>query len=432
MANTQSLGEGECHYLEYVLSAVLFPGLMAPPSVVPAPQGRVESAPTLYSSTGSSPVAGSTPVQEMLPPAHPFKVPRPPSHPITIARPREEPAPMSVSPMLSFMDKPGPSTYQQPMDGPLPPAKDIKQEPLAEVEAPFANYHPPAASCPTVESLLNQPMFPQSTQQAVGVAMSPSSQLDEGFPVHPPPLEVAPDASQDNRPFGNKLFDEKAQLHKSISSLQKLEQVQRQQMRELDKQRQRATLEYQDLLRQYISQTGEASTAQQQMLHSVVSDPTMMGILQNVLLQAQTLQQPLSAPPAPPPHSTPNVFDAVATQPSVMSYQCTSTGESGGIPTDTRSPSICDTPPVTGADSTLMTLLTTPGRGAHTGLCPPREGGGGVLVPPAWGGGGGDATWGGGGDAALLLLAGGSSQSSVPAPGESPPISLVGSCYMCE
>lgn len=396
MMNTQLLGEGGWHYLEYVLSAVLFPGLMAPPSVVPTPQSRVESAPALYSN-GSSPVAGSTPFQEVLPPAHPFKVPRPPSHAISIARPCEEPAPMSVSPTLSFMDKPGPSTYQQPMDGPLPPAKDIKQEPLAEVKAPFANYHPPAASCPTLELLLNQPMFPQSTQPAVGVAMGPTPQQGEGFPMHPPPLEAAPDASQDNRPFGNKLFDEKAQLHKSISSLQKLEQVQRQQMRELDKQRQRATLEYQDLLRQYISQTGEASTAQQQMLHSVVSDPTVMGILQNVLLQAQNLHQPLSTPSTPPPPSTPNVFDAVATQPSVIPFQCTSTGESGGIPTDTRLPSVCDIPPVMGAasDSTLMTLLTTPGRGAYTGLCPPREGGGGVLASPAWGWRGRCAAWGG-------------------------------------
>lgn len=266
---------------------------------------------------------------------------------------------MSVSPALSFMDKPGPS-YQQPMDGPLPPTKGVKQEPLTDAATPFANYNPQPASCSMLESMLNQPVFPQSTQQ-MGVSMVPAPHQGEVYLVHPPPREAPPDVSQDNRPFGNTLFDEKAQLHKSISSLQKLEQVQRQQMRELDKERHRATLEYQELLKQYISQTGEASTAQQQMLHSVVSDPTMMGILQNVLMQAQSMQQPLSAPSTPPPPpSAPNVFSAVATQPSIGSFQST-TEESGGFPTDT-------TPTATGvgSESTLMSLLTKPGLGAYT------------------------------------------------------------------
>lgn len=394
---------------------------MAPPTAVPASQGRVDS---LYSS-GTGPATGTPPFQEMLPPADPFKVPRPPAHAISIPRPPDEPAPMSVSPMVSFMDKPGPSPYQQPMDGLLPPtaAKAIKQEPVAEVDMPFSNYGLPSPHCSTLESLLNQSVFPQSAQQAVGVAMAPTPQQGGGFPVHSPPMEAVTDASQDNRPFGNKLFDEKAQLHKSISSLQKLEQVQRQQMRELDKQRQRATQEYQDLLRQYISQTGEASTAQQQMLHSVVSDPTMMGILQTVLLQAQGSQQPLSASSTPPHPTTPNVFDAVATQPSVVPFRRSSAGEVGGIPADTQSPSVYDASTVSGAgsDSTLMSLLTSPGQGVYTGLLPPGEGGGEVLVALPPGG--------------VVMLpgphpAGPSSQSVMVAPGESPPISLVGS-YVC-
>ena len=288
---------------------------------------------------------------------------------------------MSVSPMLSFLDKPGPSVFQQPMDGILPPtaaaAKGIKQEPLAEANTTFTNYSLPSPPCSTLESMLNQPVFSQSTQQAVGVAVGPAPQQSEGFPVHSPPLEAATDPSQDNCPFGNKLFDEKAQLHKSISSLQKLEQVQRQQMRELDKQRQLATLEYQDLLRQYISQTGEASTAQQQMLHSVVSDPTMMGILQNVLMQAQaqTMQPPLSTASKPPPPTTPNMFDAAPVQPSGASFRHPSAGEGGGVPTDTQSSIVYDTSTVTDPDSTLMSLLTTTARrGVYTILLPPGVG----------------------------------------------------------
>lgn len=366
-------GEGGEVTLRSALTAVLFPGLMAQPPTSHASQGRVDSPPVVYSS-GTGHVADSSPFHEVLTPADHFKVPRPPTQAISIARPPEESTPMSVSPMLSFLDKPGPSVFQQPMDGILPhtaaAAKDIKQEPIVEADTTFAKYPLPSAPCSsyplpsppcsTLESLLNQPVFSQSTQQAVGVTVGPAPQQSEGFPVHSSPLEAATDPSQDNRPFGNKLFDEKAQLHKSISSLQKLEQVQRQQMRELDKQRQLATLEYQDLLRQYISQTGEASTAQQQMLHSVVSDPTMMGILQNVLMQAQaqTMQPPLSTASTPPPPTTPNMFDAAPVQPSGASFRHPSTGEGGGVPTDTQSSSMYDTSTVTGSDSTLMSLLT--------------------------------------------------------------------------
>ena len=352
-------GEG-CH-LVHLVSAVLFPGLMAPPPMDPTPRGRVDSPPVLYSS-GSSPV--NPPYQEMLP-VDTFKVPRPPTHAINIARPHEEPAPMSISPALSYMDKPGPSSYQQPMDGPLPPTKGVKQEPLTDTDTPYTSY-PQQSSCSVLESLLNEPVFPQNTQQVLDASMVPAPHQTEAFLVHPPPLGTPPpDTSQDKRPFGNTLFDEKAQLHKSISSLQKLEQAQRQQMRELDKQRQQATLEYQQLLKQYISQTGEASTAQQQMLHSVVSDPTMMGILQNVLLQAQSMQQPLSAPSTPPPPAASNVFSVGATQPSVVSFQSAST-ESGGIPTDTASMHATPTVPGVGSESTLMSLLTKPGVGAYT------------------------------------------------------------------
>ena len=104
-------------------------------------------------------------------------------------------------------------------------------------------------------------------------------------PPPPPPLPSQVYPSQQQMGSGSDSIQE-TNLSVLAEQVQLLEQQQFQQLKEIEKQQSRATQEYLQLLQQYISQSGShPSQQQQQVLQSVLSDPTTVSILKAILIQ---------------------------------------------------------------------------------------------------------------------------------------------------
>ena len=110
----------------------------------------------------------------------------------------------------------------------------------------------------------------QPSQQAAFT--SPSTPPATGFPTRQIPASSEP------------LTDSSLQL--LAEQMQQLERQQFQQLKEIEKQQSIATQQYLGLLHRYIDQSGShTSRQQQQVLQSVLSDPSSVHILKTILLQ---------------------------------------------------------------------------------------------------------------------------------------------------
>lgn len=87
-------------------------------------------------------------------------------------------------------------------------------------------------------------------------------------------------------------------LDQQVQKLSELTELGERQMKEIEKQQGLAQLQYAELLQQYLRQTsGKTSEQQQQVLQSVLADPSLISILRNVLLQAPPTTLPSGSSP---------------------------------------------------------------------------------------------------------------------------------------
>ena len=101
----------------------------------------------------------------------------------------------------------------------------------------------------------------------------------------PPPPPQPPHGFPSQQMSGGEALPE-TNLQLLAEQMQQLEQQQFQQLKEIEKQQTRATQQYLGLLHRYISQSGShTSQQQQQVLQSVLSDPSSVHILKTILLQ---------------------------------------------------------------------------------------------------------------------------------------------------
>ena len=130
----------------------------------------------------------------------------------------------------------------------------------------------------------------------------------------PPTIQQSqslPAIGQYSSPVFQGLLDPKAQYHKTLAEHSRIEQAQRKQLEEANKQQQF----YIQLLQQYSNQLPEATRPQAEMLQALLADPNMMNMLQHVF-KGQQEQQSMSptavTSPSPiqqtPPASAPPSF----------------------------------------------------------------------------------------------------------------------------
>ena len=113
-----------------------------------------------------------------------------------------------------------------------------------------------------------------------------TTSLQQGFGIHETSSSVAtPTLSQS---LLEEAGSEKTEMEMQLIAehMKKLEEEQLQQLREIEQQQALASQQYLHLLQQYVSQSGEQpSPQQQQILTSVLSDPSTVTILKAILLQ---------------------------------------------------------------------------------------------------------------------------------------------------
>jgi MAX-like protein X len=175
-----------------------------------------------------------------------------------------------------------------------------------------------------------------------------------------------------SRPFNDALYDEKAQLHKSIAKIQKLEREQMQQIREMERQKQQVQQEIQRLLNDFLATSKDTNLQQRQLLQNVVGDPTTLGILQEVLIQAQTLHHPtpgeVSSTPNTPisPHVYRNAPQLFSTTPPTLTTPTAMTTHPLTVNTDVTHEVKVEKPVFLvgeSSESALLSMLTTPPQG---------------------------------------------------------------------
>lgn len=114
----------------------------------------------------------------------------------------------------------------------------------------------------------------------------------------PPPMPQAQSipgmVGQYSNPVFQGLLDPKAQYHKSLAEHSRMEQVQRKQLEEANKQQQL----YIQLLQQYSNQLPESTRPQAEMLQTLLTDPNMVNMLQHIFKGQQ--QPPPEQPTTPP------------------------------------------------------------------------------------------------------------------------------------
>ena len=116
------------------------------------------------------------------------------------------------------------------------------------------------------------------------------------------------------------LLDPKAQYHKTLAEHSRIEQAQRKQLEETNKQQQF----YMQLLQQYSNQLPEATRPQAEMLQTLLADPNMVNMLQHIFKgqQQQSTSPTTVTSPSPiqqtPPLSAPPSFSPVPTPSSVV------------------------------------------------------------------------------------------------------------------
>lgn len=102
-----------------------------------------------------------------------------------------------------------------------------------------------------------------------------------------------PTIGQYSSPVFQGLLDPKAQYHKTLAEHSRIEQAQRKQLEETNKQQQF----YIQLLQQYSNQLPEATRPQAEMLQALLADPNMMNMLQHVFKGQQQQQEQQSMSP---------------------------------------------------------------------------------------------------------------------------------------
>ena len=161
------------------------------------------------------------------------------------------------------------------------------------------------------------PMVPQQQRQTFetqnlsqassGSSPSLQTRMDMPPPSHYPVLRVSSAGnlgavSETARPPLERGKSEPTRyLEQQVRKLSELSEFGERQMKEIEKQQSLAQLQYAELLKQYLRQaSGKTSEQQQQVLQSVLADPSLISILRNVLLQA----------PTPPSSSSPSTAAA--------------------------------------------------------------------------------------------------------------------------
>lgn len=126
------------------------------------------------------------------------------------------------------------------------------------------------------------PYIPRGTSASVLPSTAP-----------PPPVmsqsQSMPSIGQFTNPVFQGLLDPKAQYHKSLAEHSRMEQVQRKQQEEANKQQQL----YIQLLQQYSNQLPESTRPQAEMLQTLLADPNMVTMLQHIF-KGQQQEQPTS------------------------------------------------------------------------------------------------------------------------------------------
>ena len=102
-----------------------------------------------------------------------------------------------------------------------------------------------------------------------------------------------PTIGQYTSPVFQGLLDPKAQYHKTLAEHLRMEQAQRKQLEETNKQQQF----YIQLLQQYSNQLPEATRPQAEMLQALLADPNMMNMLQHIFKGQQQQQEQQSTSP---------------------------------------------------------------------------------------------------------------------------------------
>ena len=312
---------------------------------------------------------------------------------------------MSISPQ-GYVDKhlsgDLPSVKQEPGVGPLPMQIPFTFQGDKEINLDPVLHHHHHHQQQQQQQQQQQPQQQHSDNQQ-SMLTDPSQfrpRVNVGSRSYSAPnmiLPPGPDTETASRPFGDALYDEKAQLHKSISSIQKMEQANIQQIREMERQKQEVQQEMQRLLNEYlVSSSKNTSLHQQQLLQSVASDPAILSILQTVMLQAQTVQQgpPVGVSPAgvPPVGVSPAGVPPVGMSPAGVP-RASSTPLSPPLysstqqflsppPSMTPPPSVVDKKPERksslendspsigeSSDSTLLSMLSTPTQGVCVCAC---------------------------------------------------------------
>ena len=143
-------------------------------------------------------------------------------------------------------------------------------------------------------------------------------------PPQMPQSQSMPTIGQYNPVFQG-LLDPKAQYHKSLAEHSRMEQVQRKQQEEANKQQQL----YIQLLQQYSNQLPESTRPQAEMLQTLLTDPNMVNMLQHIFKgQQQPPQQEQQTTPTnvtstspvqqTPPHSAPPSYSPGPSSSSAM------------------------------------------------------------------------------------------------------------------
>lgn len=107
-----------------------------------------------------------------------------------------------------------------------------------------------------------------------------------------PQSQSMPAMGQYTGPVFQGLLDPKAQYHKSLAEHSRMEQVQRKQLEEANKQQQL----YIQLLQQYSNQLPESTRPQAEMLQALLADPNMVNMLQHIFKGQQQSQEQSTSP----------------------------------------------------------------------------------------------------------------------------------------
>jgi len=170
--------------------------------------------------------------------------------------------------------------------------------------------------------------------------------LPTAAPAPPTSLQSQslPNMGQFAGPVFQGLLDPKAQYHKSLAEHSRMEQVQRKQQEEANKQQQL----YMELLQQYSNQLPESTRQQAEMLQTLLTDPNMVNMLQHIFKGQHQQEQstssaavtsPTSAQQTPLSAATPNFSPGPPScspglNQTVFQYQSTNSTEVNQVATE--------------------------------------------------------------------------------------------------